>query len=158
MYEHEMMTKDFSSQWLNRGDIVSFKVAAINPKMLEAWSGEVLDTLAKWPKQRPLGIMFDLSEHGVGIPYLSLTRGSIYNIAILRAEAPRVSEIMNNHPEFRVWFALVLSDSTLGSYMLSNGREPPTGLERIKHKVFFSSGAGIHWLTEALESSEQVTS
>jgi len=134
--------------------IITYTVTAIKSTTLDVWSQDILETLRNWPKPRSIGILFDLSEHGVGIPYLSLTRGNIFNVAILRTKEASLIEIMNTHPGFRVWFALVLSDSSLGTYMVSKGKTPTSGLERVRHKVFFSVAAGLNWLTESIQSNE----
>lgn len=156
MSELEHISPGISREWHNEARISAYKVTAINPTTLDVWSKNILETLENWPKPAPIGIIFDLSSHGVGIPYLSLTRGNIFNIAILRVKEANVIEIMHAYPGFRIWFALVLSDSSLGNYMLNKGKAPASGFERIEHKVFFSSDAGIQWLTEVMQSDEQV--
>jgi len=155
MFELENIGPGIARTWYSDTGVIAYKVTAITTTTLDVWSRDTLDTLQKWPKQRPLGVMFDLSSHGVGIPYLSLTRGNIFNIAILRVKEAAVTAIMAAHPEFQVWFALVLSDSALGTYMLNKGKAPAPGLERIAYKVFFASDAGLQWLAGVTQSSRQ---
>ena len=138
-----------SREWHNDGQVVAYAVKTISASTLEAWSKDILAVLEDWPKNRPFCVLYDVSEHGVGIPYLALTRGNIFNIAILRGGEARVKEILAAHPAFRIQLALVVSDSFLGTYMISKGKTTTANSSSVEHKFFFSSNAALEWLTEA---------
>lgn len=154
---YEQIGPGISRATHSNDQIIEYRVGAIDPSTLEIWSSDVLTTLEHWPKPRPMGIIFDLSDHGVGIPYLSLTRGNIYNLAVLRSRESHLAEIMQGSPTFKIFFALILSDSSLGSYMLTKGKVPSTGNTQVQHKVFFSSEGGLHWVIESLRALVRVS-
>jgi hypothetical protein len=126
------------------GAILTYKATAISLNLMIAWSQDVLEQIAKWPKDLPCLLLYDLSHHGVSMPYLVLTNRDMYNIGFTELGRKRLNQIFESHPDFKVRLAVVLSSSASGELARKYSHDDQG--QFIEYKPFVEYETAVNWL------------
>jgi hypothetical protein len=107
----EEIAYGITREWLSENRIVVYSISLLNVTTLRIWANEVLSSLERWSKERPYLAIHDLSKPGIGLSYIALARAYLLNPAITSVGSVQIRRILEAHPEFRVYLAVVPSQS-----------------------------------------------
>jgi len=129
--------------------IVIYSVSSLGVTTLKSWSDDILANLEHWPQEYDSYlVVYDLSDHGVSLPFLVLTGYNIYNPGITSAGQKRLDALLQARPGLMLKLALVLSPSLSGDMALNRGRQPATAQSQVECQVYFDQAAAVTWLEQ----------
>lgn len=144
-------------EWFADGRMVGYKLTAMSPTILEAWSGCVLATIEAWDKSKPYLALHDLTAPTVPIIYGSLTSYDMLNIGVTMKGRRQVEDVFNAHSSFRAFVSIVFNltlsghiGKTLLNYYID---QHPS----VKYKTFYSRERSMAWLLSQISPADNVT-
>jgi|SRR5664279_1902746 len=141
------ITRTFSHD----GRIIIYTVSSLGVATLKNWSDDVIANLEHWPQEYDSYLtVYDLSSHGVSLPFLILTGYNIYNLGVTTAGQKRVDLLLQSRPGLQIKLALVLSSSLSGDMAVTRGRQRAADQPPIEYQVYFDQADARVWLEQFL--------
>lgn len=143
-------------EWYNGREVVSYKLTAISPVIVEKWADLVLETIADWPKNKPYLAIHDLSQPGVSLQYAALVKFDMMNIGINDDGRIRAEVEFDKNPNWMgrvaVNFNLSLSGQTNRTLMNFLDKTHPA----ISYKSFYNRTKSLRWLTTGITDTSEM--
>jgi hypothetical protein len=139
----EKVSNHIWREWLAEGQIVGYKVEAIDAQGLRDWAKAIVTTLSAWKSNQYLAL-HDLST-GVSIPLLVLTHFNILDPGLAANEQAKIDKMMLDNKKLTIRLAVVLPLTTSGRLARVRARSSAAS-DRIESTVFYNREVALNWL------------
>jgi hypothetical protein len=143
------------NSWIADEQIRRFTIFGMNSQMMEEWSHEVLAALRHWPVEKPIRILFDLTQPNVSMSYFVLTKREVFKFGITEQGHAEVQRFIEAHPNRQIKLGVVLSNTMLGT--LSKYVPRRYSEESFNAKIFFNLESAQNWLLATFDAPEVST-
>lgn len=141
----------FRKETIANGKIVVYTVTSLNISALTEWNDDIIAMLQDLdPDQQQLLVLYDLSQKGVGLPFLVLNSYKIFNIGVTPMGQRQAAHLLNKRPDLQVRLAVCLSSSASGHIAGRRGIEAQLDDLDFDYRIFFEREAALEWLEEFL--------
>lgn len=151
----EEIAYGITREWFFDRRIVVYAISLMNVTTLRIWANEVMASLESWSKERPYLVLHDLSTPGISLSYVVLARAYLLNPAVTSFGSEQLFKIMETHPDFRVYLAVVLSQSYAEIITPATAQRFTSNNPRITTALFFDRAVALQWLVDVGISEEE---
>jgi len=144
----EEIAYGITREWYFDRRIVVYAISLLNITILRIWANEVMSSLVSWSKDRPYLALHDLSTPGIGLSYIVLARAYLLNPAITSFGSDQLRKLMEAHPDFRVYLAVVLSQNYSELITPATAQRFTADNPRITTAIFFDRSVALQWLVD----------
>jgi hypothetical protein len=137
-------------EWILKERISAYTLTDITVNSQLALSESVIESVVSvLLHTHRVGILFDISAPGVSVPFLALTGQNVYNIGLTPQGQQRIKALLDDHPLFRAYVAIIVSTTLSGKITSSRSRHLNDD-DKIIAQIFHHRDTGSRWLTEQI--------
>ena len=132
-------------EWFFNKRIIAYRLTIVTQGLLETWSNYVIDTLKRWPADRPYLAMHNLSQPGISLQYASLVNFDTANIGILPDYREQAETLLAEREQVGSRVAITFSLSLSGKVNKTLAdRHKSRSL--IDYRTFYNRARSLAWL------------
>lgn len=138
-------------EWYAGDTIVAYVLSGMSPEILQTWSDTALDVLAHWPIGKPYLALYDLSQRGVVMDYLSLVQKKMFSLGVTEAGEERALASIAARENFSARVAMYTSiryTGNIGRLFARIDALRELYNQCVHYDVFYKREAALDWLKQ----------
>lgn len=146
------ITLGLTYKWVSDGQILMYEPTSVSVYVIIEWAQHVMEMLSKWPENKPIQILFNLSHPKVSVPFLILTNRDIFNIGVTDLGKVKVQQILIKRGNLFGRLAILLPASSSGLMVQNHAR---SSMPVVESRMFTDYDTAVAWLTDTHAISQK---
>jgi hypothetical protein len=135
--------------------IIVFRVANTDYRLLDAWSDQVFSILESLPANQPYRALHDLSRPGIALAFSIKVGFSLQNVGVTKVGKERLDTFLAQRQDFTSYVALVFNNSFSGNLGQVHAKVDRTRNPNLQYRMFLDYEPAMDWLVSTLPSQPE---